>query len=73
MQKCPKRHLPEGIDSRGSCRLGYAESWTNARAGQTGAVTELVFYHLSQGIPFLSRTTIVRFGSEAEVKHPTSG
>jgi len=45
----------------------------NARAGQTGAVTELIFYHLSQGIPFLSRTLIVRFGSEAEVKHPTSG
>jgi len=38
-----------------------------------GAVTELGFYHLSQGIPFLSRTPIVRFGSEAEVKHPTSG
>ena len=56
-------------------RAGWAKRKVrrNSRAGQTGAVTELGFYHLSQGIPFLSRTPIVRFGSEAEVKHPTSG
>jgi hypothetical protein len=50
VQKCPKRRLLEGIDSRDSRYHCQAESWTDARAGRTGAVTELGFFHLSQGL-----------------------
>lgn len=41
VQKRPKRHLPEGIDSRGSRRQGEAESPADACPGQTDAGTGL--------------------------------
>ncbi len=55
VQKRPKKRHAERIDSRDPRRPRQAENWPDPRAGQTGAVAGLGFFHLSQGLAFPNR------------------